>query len=139
MLRPLSKLLAGALILGLAFLHPGSASAGPTLAAQSSEDAGVLVVVTPAALGPGETVWEFEIAMDTHSQALDTDISQAAVLVDEAGRRYAPLAWEGDPPGGHHRSGILRFAAPADMPGAVELRIEGVGGAGTRTFRWELK
>jgi len=138
-LRPLSAMLAGALVLGLAFLHPGSASAAPDLAAQSSDDAGVLVVVTPTALGPDATVWEFEVAMDTHSQALDADISQVAVLVDEAGRRYAPLAWEGDPPGGHHRKGILRFAAPADMSGVVELQIEGVGGAGTRTFRWELK
>ncbi len=139
MLRLLSALIVGALAFGFAYLHSGSSSAAPVLATQSSEAGGVNVVVTPTALGPGVTVWEFEVAMDTHSQSLDADISQAAVLVDEAGNRYNATAWQGDPPGGHHRRGILQFPAPADMPAAVELQIDGVGGAGTRTFRWELK
>lgn len=139
MLRLLSILVAGALIFGAAFLTSGPASAAPALAAQSSEEGGVNVVVTPKALGPGIAVWEFEVVMDTHSKPLDEDIAQVAILVGEAGSRYKPLAWQGDPPGGHHRSGILQFSAPADMPKAVELQIDGVGGAGTRTFRWELK
>lgn len=139
MLRLLPVLFAAALAFGLVFLNSGLPLAAPALAAQSSEGGGVNVIVTPKALEPGVAVWEFEIVMDTHSKPLDEDIPQAAVLVDEVGRRYKPTVWQGDPPGGHHRSGILQFSAPADMPAAVELQIEGIGEAGTRTFRWELK
>lgn len=139
MLRLLSALLIGALAFGFVLLNSDPSSAAPALAAQSSDDAGVRVVVTPMALGPGVTIWEFEVVMDTHSKPLDEDLAQSAVLVDEAGNRYRPVAWQGDPPGGHHRTGILQFSAPADMPKTVELHIDGVGGAGTRTFRWLLE
>jgi hypothetical protein len=77
--------------------------------------------------------------MDTHTKPLNDNIAEISVLVDDAGKRSTPVAWQGDPPGGHHRKGVLRFAAPTDMPAAVELRIGGIGGAGTRSFRWELK
>jgi hypothetical protein len=77
--------------------------------------------------------------MDTHSKPLNEDLAQAAALVDDDGKRHAPVAWQGDPPGGHHRKGVLKFSAPAALPAAVELRIDGVGGAGAWTFRWELK
>jgi hypothetical protein len=96
------------------------------------------VVVTPKTLDPN-TVWEFEVVMDTHTKPLNENLDQAAVLMDEAGQRYAPVAWVGDPPGGHHRKGVLRFSAPTRMPKSVELQIRGIGGGGTRTFRWELK
>ncbi len=139
MLRLLSMLLIGALAFGLVLLDPVPSCAAPVFAAQSSDDAGVRVVVTPMALGPGMTIWEFEVVMDTHTKPLDEDISQAAVLVDEAGRRYKPVAWQGDPPGGHHRKVILQFSPPAEMPKAVELQIDGVGGAGIRTFRWQME
>ncbi len=139
MLRLLSALVIGTLAFGLVLLNPAPSSAAPAFAAQSSEEAGVRVVVTPLTLGPGAAIWEFEVVMDTHSKPLDEDLAQAAVLVDEAGRRYPPPAWQGDPPGGHHRKGVLQFAAPAEMPKSVELRIDGVGGAGIRTFRWQLE
>lgn len=139
MLRLSSVLLAGALAFGFAFLTSGSSFAAPAFAAQSSEVGGVKVVVTPTALGPGVAVWEFKVVMDTHSEPLDDNLTEAAVLIDEAGSRYSPATWQGDPPGGHHRSGTLRFPAPAEMPKAVELQIEGVGGIDTRSFRWELK
>jgi hypothetical protein len=139
MLRLLSALLIGALAFGLVLLNSVPSSAAPALPAQSSDEAGVRMVVTPLTLGPGDTIWEFEVVMDTHSKPLDEDLAQAAVLVDEAGNRYRPVAWQGDPPGGHHRTGILQFSAPAEMPKTVELHIDGVGGAGTRTFRWQLE
>ena len=139
MLRLLSVLLIGALAFGLVLLDPVASSAAPAFAAQSSDDAGVRVVVTPVALGPGMTIWEFEVVMDTHTKPLEEDLAQSAVLVDEAGRRYRPVAWQGDPPGGHHRKGILQFSAPGDMPKTVELQIDGVGGAGVRTFHWQLQ
>jgi len=97
------------------------------------------VVVTPKAVGPSVKVWEFEVVMDTHTKPLSENLSQVAVLVDDTGRRYIPAAWQGDPPGGHHRKGVLQFTAPAETPKAVELQIDGVGGASVRTFRWDLQ
>jgi hypothetical protein len=139
MLKLLSALLISAFAFGAVLLDSAPSSTAPALAARSNDTAGVRVVVTPKALGPGVTIWEFEIVMDTHTKPLNENLPQVAVMVDNAGRRYTPVAWQGDPPGGHHRKGVLKFSAPTEMPQTVELRIDGVGGAGIRTFRWELK
>jgi hypothetical protein len=139
MLKLLSAILISAFALGAVLLESAPASTAPALAVRSSDAAGVRVVVTPKALGAGVTIWEFEVVMDTHTKPLNENLAQVAVLVDDAGRRYAPIAWQGDPPGGHHRKGVLQFSARAEMPKAVELRIDGIGGAGTRTFRWDIK
>ena len=139
MLKLLSRILLVVLVCGAALSGSAPSSAAPALAARNSDEAGVRVVVTPKALGPSVAVWEFNIVMDTHTKPLDDNLAQVAVLVDGAGRRYVPVAWQGDPPGGHHRKGVLQFSAPAEMPKSVELQINGVGGVGIRTFRWELK
>jgi hypothetical protein len=139
MLKLVSRVLVVALVLSAALLGSAPSSAAPALAASNSDEAGVRVVVTPKTLGAGETVWEFNIVMDTHTKPLDDNLTQAAVLVDGAGHRYVPVAWQGDPPGGHHRKGVLQFSAPADMSKSVELQINGVGGVTTRTFRWEVE
>jgi len=139
MLRLMFTLVMGAFMLGTVLLDSRPSAAAPALTARSSNAAGVNVVVTPKALAPGVPVWEFEIVLDTHTKPLNDNLAQAAVLVDDAGRRFAPTGWQGDPPGGHHRKGLLRFSAPVEMPSAVQLEIAGVGGAGTRSFRWDLK
>jgi hypothetical protein len=114
-------------------------SAETPLASRTSDNGGVRVVVTPKAIEPGGAVWEFEVVMDTHTKPLNEDLARAAVLVDDSGRQYAPVAWQGDPPGGHHRKGTLRFAPPVEELKIIELHIAGVGGPGKRVFRWELK
>jgi hypothetical protein len=139
MLKLLSRVLLAALVLSAALLGSAPSSAAPPLAARNSDEAGVNVVVTPKALGPGVPVWEFNVVMDTHIKPLDDNLAQVAVLVDVAGHRYAPVAWQGDPPGGHHRKGVLQFSVQADMSKSVELQINGVGGVTTRTFRWEVE
>ena len=139
MLRLLFALIIGAFSFGAVLWDSGPSVTAPAFSARSSDSAGVRMVVTPKALGPGVTVWEFEVVMDTHTKPLDENLAQVTALVDEGGRRYTLVAWQGDPPGGHHRKGVLQFSAPAEMPVSVELQITGVGGAGTRTFRWELK
>ncbi len=113
-------------------------SAAPPLASRTSDGGGVRVVVTPKTAEPGATVWEFEVVMDTHTKPLNEDLVQAAVLVDDSGRQYAPLAWQGDPPGGHHRKGILQFPLPVESFKIMELLISGVGEPGKRVFRWEV-
>ena len=138
MLKSLSRILVAALF-GAVLLGSAPSFAAPALAARTSDEAGIKVIVTPKALGLGAKVWEFEVVLDTHTKPLNDDLAQITVLMDEAGRRYVPVAWQGDPPGGHHRKGILQFSAPAEMPKSVELQIKGVGGVATRTFRWEVQ
>jgi hypothetical protein len=138
MLKLLSRIFLVALVLGAALWASAPLSAAPAFATRSSDEAGIKVVVTPKALGPGAKVWEFEVVLDTHTKPLNDDLAQIAALVDAAGRRYMPVAWQGDPPGGHHRKGVLQFSAPAERPKSVELQINGVGGVATRTFRWDL-
>lgn len=48
---------------------------------------------------------------------------------------YADL-WLGDPPGGHHRKGVLRFNAVEPQAREFELRIMRPGESAARVFRW---
>ena len=129
-----------ALVFSLAAAPPAMAqsAARPALAAVTNDAAGVRVVVKPTAVAAG-AAWEFEIVMDTHTKPLDDDLTKTAVLVDGEGRRYTPLAWQGDKPGGHHRKGILRFPAPPEQVKSFELQIQGLGTAGKRVFQWTMK
>jgi len=110
----------------------------PALAAQTSREGGVTVTVTPKNLAPGAPSWDFEVTLETHTQPLSQDLTRAVLLIGAQGPPQSPLAWEGDPPGGHHRHGLLRFRPPAGHPAIVELRILGIGGVDVRTFRWRL-
>jgi len=115
-------------------LAAGSLVAAP-LAAVASTFGGVTVTATPGTLSGG--VWEFQIAFNTHSQDLQDDLAKTASLVAD-GAVSAPPEWRGDPPGGHHRKGVLRFKAPAGRPAAIELRLARPGEAEPRVFRWRL-
>lgn len=118
----------------------GNAFGAPSgLTEQTSREGGVTVKVTPRNLEPGAANWDFAVVLETHTQPLDQDLTKAAVLVDAQGKPHAPLAWEGSPPGGHHRRGLLRFRPLAGNPAAVELRLHDIGGVATRTFRWQLR
>ncbi len=130
----------GVVFLMMAVSWWGNAFAAPPgLTEQTSREGGVTVKVTPRNLGPGASSWVFEVVLETHTQPLDQDLTKAAALVDAQGKAHAPLAWEGSPPGGHHRSGLLRFQPLPGNPAAVELRIQGIGGVAARVFRWQLK
>ena len=97
---------------------------------------GVTIAVTPnvkAGTGP-----EFKVVMDTHSQDLSDDLLKSAALVDSAGNRYAPTAWEGAGPGGHHREGILRFPSLA-ATSSIELQVQRPKEQSPRSFRWQLQ
>ena len=114
-------------------------NAAAQLATQKQSANGVTFAVTPGDLSADAKVWEFRIALDTHSQDLSDDLVKTAVLADDRGNEFPPLAWEGAAPGGHHRAGVLKFDAPAVRPQAVELRIRRPGEPKARVFRWELK
>ena len=119
----------------LAMAQPAGA---PALAAVSNDAGGVRVNIKPKGVGAG-LAWEFEIVMDTHTKPLDGDPTKTAVLIDDGGRRYMPLSWQGDAPGGHHRKGVLRFPAPTGRPTSFEIQIQGLGGVNTRVFQWTMK
>jgi hypothetical protein len=122
--------------LGTFFLMPGGSSAAEKLSTQSLGGSGVTVKTTPRALPGGS--WEFDIVCDTHSQELKDDLMKTATLVAD-GRTHVPVGWKGDPPGGHHRTGVLRFDAINPAPKTIELRIARPGEPKPRSFRWQLK
>jgi hypothetical protein len=49
------------------------------------------------------------------------------------------MAWDGAPPGGHHREGVLRFKPISPQPQAIELQFTRAGEGAPRSFRWQLK
>ncbi len=131
-------LAATVLTLCVAPLAMAQSGGAPALAARSNDMGGVRVVVTPKAVAP-KSDWEFTVTMDTHIKPLNADLTKTAVLVDDSGRKYMPLSWQGDKPGGHHRKGVLRFAAPSERIKSFELQIQGLGGENQRVFQWTMK
>jgi hypothetical protein len=121
-----SLLLAVALV-----VSPGAAAAEP-LAAQTSKDGPVTVKVVPLEIGTAAAEWRFEVVLDTHTVPLDQDMVAAARLEGSGGK----ASWQGDPPGGHHRKGILVFPRPTVDEAVVTLT--GIGGVAERVFRWRV-
>lgn len=115
------------------------AAAAAELKEVSTQGGGVTVRAKPADVANDAKAWTFEIRLDTHSQDLSDDLVRTAVLVDDAGKQYTALAWDGMPPGGHHRKGVLSFAPVRPLPAAIELQIQRPGEAAPRRFRWPLK
>jgi len=84
----------------------------------------------------------FQVAMDTHNVDLDSlDLARLATLKTPAGEP-SPTSWDA-PKGGHHRAGILTFAAttadgrPTIGAGPIELLIRDVAGVSERSFQWQ--
>lgn len=90
--------------------------------------------VRPVQLEGGQQA-RFQIRMNTHSVNLGYDLVAVALLEDDQGRKYRPLTWDGSPPGGHHRSGILEFPAIAKDSKVITLYIKIEP---DRIFEWKL-
>ena len=116
-----------------------AASVFAQMETRTNASGGVTVKVTPKVLAPDAPTWEFAVVLDTHSQDLADDLTKAAAIVAPGGARYSPVAWDGAPPGGHHREGVLRFQPVTPAPPAVELQIQRPGESAPRIFRWDLK
>lgn len=110
----------------------------PAAAPQTSNQGGVVVRVTPGRLAPDAATWDFEVVFETHTASLTGDPAQFTVLIDPQGRAHAPLRWDGDPPGGHHRKGVLRFKAIRPAPASFTLKFLGIGGVPERAFTWPV-
>lgn len=123
---------------GLGSFVAVSNAAEPGYAPQTSDERELKVTVTPRGISSGAKTWDFGVVMETHSKPLDDDLSRSSVLIAD-GKRYLPLGWEGAPPGGHHRKGVLRFKAFVPQPRSMELQIRLAGDASPRSFKWVLK
>lgn len=108
------------------------------LPAQTVNERGVKTTVTPRSISGTTETWDFDVVLETHTQNLADDLAKVSMLVAD-GKQYAPVAWEGSPPGGHHRKGMLRFAGITPPPAMVVLQIRLAGDAAPRNFRWALK
>ena len=108
------------------------------LETKTNSEGPVEVGVTPRRIVPTDAEWSFEISLNTHSYELNDDFLAASELRDEQGNAYKPIAWDGDPPGGHHREGVLKFKAIAPQPSSITLGIQDVGGIKERKFTWQL-
>lgn len=131
------KVLSAVFVSLLALLSAGAMA--KELAQQSSQQQGVTVRAKPLGIAADANGWTFEIVLETHSQDLTDDLVRTVALIDDSGRRHTALAWDGPGPGGHHRKGLLRFAAVKPMPSAIELRLQRPGETAPRTFRWQLR
>lgn len=119
------------------FLNASGALAASDLSTRTSMQAAVSVKATPTTVS-GDT-WQFDLVFDTHSRALTDDLQKSAKLVADDGKTYPALGWRGDPPGGHHRKGVLEFKAITPLPASIELQIVREGESQPRTFKWSLK
>lgn len=133
----MSCLILRTFVLLAAFAAWHGAHAASSMAPQATTESAVTVKVTPKNL-QGQT-WEFDVTFDTHTQALNDDLSKTAALIASNGKQFSPVSWTADPPGGHHRKGVLRFNALTPPPSVVELRITRPGESKPRSFKWELK
>ena len=106
---------------------------------QTDDQAGVTIVVTPLDLAPESSEWKFDVGINTHSVELDQDMTKIVVLTDDQGKEYKPVRWDGAPPGGHHREGVLAFSAIRPAPRLVGLTIRDIGGIPARSLQWDLE
>ncbi len=67
----------------------------------------------------------FLITLDTHSVELSADLAGTSRL-QVGGVEWAGPTWQGDPPGGHHRQGVLRFPPGGPVEGTVRLVLGGL-------------
>ncbi len=111
--------------------------ANNTFEPQTNSGGSVNVTVLPKNLSDAGT-WDFDVTFSTHSVELSEDVTQISALVGDDGREYAPISWDGDPPGGHHREGILKFEPIVPTPRSITLKIRKIDGVDERSFRWQM-
>jgi hypothetical protein len=114
-------------------------SSARSWASQVSRTKTVTVTVTPLNIATAAATWEFKVVLDTHSQDLQDDLLTAAAIVDGAGNEQRPIAWQGSPPGGHHREGLLQFNAPEPRPAMITLRLRRPNETEPRAFTWAAR
>jgi len=124
-------------MLGAAALVVGLRADASTYEMKSNSENRVRVDVRPVQLEPGRPV-KFEVRMNTHSADLGQEMVAVCTLKDNNGREYKPTAWQGSPPGGHHRKGVLEFPNLADNSESITLVIRAIDNVPERIFNWRI-
>ncbi len=124
-----------AVTVGAPLVAPGQPK---SFAPKENDEGGVRISVTPKSLLKAADAWRFEVRLNTHVTPLTQDMVAVASLSGGSGVGEKPTAWEGDPPGGHHRKGVLVFKPIDPTPPTITLHIREVGGIGDRIFTWNL-
>ena len=109
-----------------------------TLQKQTVTIGNVEYVVTPKNINSSSKTWEFEIVLDTHTGSLDQDLVSLIGIADNKGNKYQATQWVGDPPGGHHREGVLQFSPITEYPKSIELKIQAIEATEEATLLWNL-
>lgn len=122
-----------------AFAGSSIASAqAASLEAKTNDENKVSVSVTPQDVSKTASAWRFEVQFNTHVTPISQDMVAVSSLSDGKAAEERPIAWEGDPPGGHHRHGVLVFPPLSPAPSTLTLRIREVGGVAERAFTWDV-
>ncbi len=116
---------------------PSDQNLQPNWEAKIDDQASVTITVAPSDISRESKEWKFNVVMDTHSVELSQDMAKIALLMDDKGKEYKPLRWDGSPAGGHHREGMLVFAPIMPYPQHLELIIKNIGNV-ERSFSWIL-
>lgn len=109
----------------------------PKYITQKNVGGNVTVAATPEIVTIGRQP-RFKLTFDTHSVDLAFDIATVSKLTDDTGKIYGVARWEGTPPGGHHRTGMLVFQELLKSTKYVDLIITNVSGIPERKLRWNL-
>ena len=117
----------------------GNESLSSALSAVTSNEGGVEVIVTPINISKGSPEWSFGVSLTTHAGDLSENMVEVSELTFGSGEILRPAKWEGSPPGGHHRSGVLKFFGNSKIASGITLKIKNVGGVPEREFTWNLK
>lgn len=114
-----------------------SSHSDQNLSLQESDENNVVIVVKPKVISEGKKT-QFEIQLNTHSVNLDFDLEKISKLIDENGNEYTDSTWEGSPPGGHHRNGVLTFDTPMVQTKTLRLIMIDESSIKERTFEWKI-
>ncbi len=128
-----SSLVLFAIAVGAPLMTPAQAASLPM---KENNEGTVMVSVTPQNLSKTADAWRFAVQFNTHVTPITQDMAAVASLSGDKGAGERPTAWEGDPPGGHHRRGVLVFKPINPSPTTLILHIREVGGVADRTFTW---
>lgn len=106
---------------------------------KTNSEGTVTVKVAPENVSRNGKTWSFRVVLDAHEGSLDENVALLTALTNEEGIRQNPLSWQGDPPGGHHREGIVTFPSFTDTPVSVTLIVANIGGITERRFSWDAQ
>ena len=66
-------------------------------------------------------------AVQVHRRGSSKPWLPAVAKIETSGGQHSPTVWDGAPPCGHHREGVLRFKPSSPLPRSIKLQIARAG------------